>query len=124
MGSVVRQVLVVLGAGLMVWGYYQLFSLSPEESYMHRRVTVALPRGHGTLAGRVTGTKGSRMFLAEKPGSAPVEVVRKDVLTVEDRPADEYEMRRAVRAVSATVAGGYLIWGALFLQRRRWGRGY
>lgn len=125
MGSIIKRVLILLGAGLMAWGYYQLFGVTPEESYVHQRVTVALPRGHGvTTAGRVSGTKGGSILLEGEHGGAPAGVIRKDVITVEGRPADEYEVRRAVQAVSATVAGGYLIWGALFLQKRRWGGGY
>ncbi|MBZ0155381.1 MAG: hypothetical protein K8I29_04095 [Alphaproteobacteria bacterium] len=124
MDSIVRRVLILLGAGLMAWGYYHLFGLTLEESYVNRRVTASLPWGHGVITGRVAAAEGGRILLEKEPGSALEEVMQKDVITVEELPAGEYEVRRAVRAVSATVAGGFLIWGALFLRRTRWGGGY
>ena len=105
-----REILVAAGVGCILWGYYQLFAVDIEKAIIGETVTAV------TLQGNVTGkaiafNHGKVVIACDKTVEAVSETC---VVEINKVSSFDYETKRAVIAVCISVAGGFLVWIALF----------
>ena len=106
-----KRVVVAVGIGLILWGYYQLFGIEPDASLISRHVTAMGERDE--VSGEVVGIKKGTVLISSSRGI--VEVRTGSILRIGGLLVNEYETKRAMNAVFIIMIGGLLIWAALFL---------
>ncbi len=106
-----KRIVVAVGIGLILWGYYQLFGIEPDASLINKRVTAVADRDE--ISGEVVGIRKGIVLVSSNRGI--VEVNTGSILRIGDLMVNEYETKRAMNAVFIIMIGGLLIWAALFL---------
>ncbi|MCL4456576.1 MAG: hypothetical protein M1147_11260 [Nitrospirae bacterium] len=106
-----KRVVVAVGIGLILWGYYQLFGIEPDASLINRRVTAMGDRAE--ISGEVVGIKKGTVLVSSSRGI--VEVRTDSILRIGGLLVNEYETRRAMNAVFIIMIGGIIVWAAFFL---------
>ncbi|HAK88851.1 MAG: hypothetical protein A2X55_09900 [Nitrospirae bacterium GWB2_47_37] len=106
-----KRVVVAVGIGLILWGYYQLFGIEPDASLINRRVTAITDRDE--ISGEVVGIRERTILVSSNRGI--VEVRTGSILRIEGLLVNEYETKRAMNAVFIIMIGGVIVWAGLFL---------
>lgn len=106
-----KEIIVAAGTGCVLWGYYQLFGVDPENAMLDKAVT-ADTLNKGKVSGRVIAYKNRTVFIASHRGI--VEVPEKTIVKIDDTSLFAYETGRAVMAVCVSVSGGIVVWIAVF----------
>ncbi|OGW23441.1 MAG: hypothetical protein A2077_05950 [Nitrospirae bacterium GWC2_46_6] len=106
-----KRVVVAVGIGLILWGYYQLFGIDPDASLMNRHVTAIADRDE--ISGEVVGIRERTILVSSNRGI--VEVRTGSILRIEGLLVNEYETKRAMNAVFIIMIGGVIVWAGLFL---------
>ncbi|MBI3593145.1 MAG: hypothetical protein HY099_06680 [Nitrospirae bacterium] len=101
----------MIGIGLILWGYYQLFGVDTERSYINKNITALTSKG--AVAGRVVSIKGNTVIMVSN--NSTFEIPKHSIYTIESLFVDQYETRRVLFAVSISTGGGLLVWISLFL---------
>lgn len=109
-----RTILIVLGTGLIIFGYYQLFVVDHMKSYLGKPVTAITTKG--AVSGIVIVTRGDKVTVSN---NEVIDVPVHNVVKIEGLLLDEYEMKRSVNSVVMTAIGGILIWWAVFFYEWR-----
>ncbi|HSW63309.1 MAG TPA: hypothetical protein VLH56_08370 [Dissulfurispiraceae bacterium] len=107
-----KDILILAGALLMLWGYGQLFQASPEPDYLNMQVTALTVEGI-KVSGTATGVSGDAVTISIN--DKPLTVLKKQIVQQNGVSLDEQEANRALRAVIATIFGGLVVWIAVFV---------
>jgi len=103
---------ILASAGLccILWSYYQLFAVRPEEALIGKTVTAA------TIDGEISGKAiaAYRGMIIVSRNNAVERLSEKSIIEVDNTSAFYYEARRAVVAVCLSSAGGLIVLTALF----------
>lgn len=105
-----KRIVLTIGIGCILWGYYQLFAIGAEESFVGKQITALTAMRE--VKGKAISVKTNTIVLSEN--KKIIEVPLHSVVKVGDLTVDEYETKRVLLAVSISVSGGIMIWIALF----------
>jgi hypothetical protein len=105
-----KRIVLTIGIGCILWGYYQLFGVEPEKSYINKQVMIIAQ--NGLVSGKVLNIKDGEFLISSN--SKIFKVSRHNIFKVGDLFVDEYETKRVINAVFITMLGGILIWTDLF----------
>lgn len=105
-----KRIILLIGIGCILWGYYQLFAIRAEESFVGKQITALTSSGE--VKGKAISVKTNSVILSEN--KKIIEIPLHSVIKVGDLRVDEHETRRVLLAVSISVSGGIMIWIALF----------
>jgi hypothetical protein len=105
-----KRIVLTIGMGCILWGYYQLFGVEPEKSYINKQVTIIAQ--NDLISGKVLNINDGEFLISSN--SKIFKVSMHNIFKVDDLFVDEYETKRAINAVFITMLGGIMIWIALF----------
>ncbi len=105
-----KRIILLIGIGCILWGYYQLFVVDMEESFVNKQVTVLTAEGE--LTGKAVTVKNNAIAVSHN--ATIIEVPKHSIVRVEGLRPDAYETRRVLYAITISVSGGIIIWIALF----------
>ncbi len=105
-----KRIILTIGIGCILWGYYQLFAVDADESLINKQVTVLTEKGE--LKGKVIAVKANAVVISYK-GSI-IEAPKLSVTKIDGLLVNDYETRRVLLAIGVALLGGVLIWIALF----------
>lgn len=105
-----KRIILIVGIGCILWGYYQLFAVDADESLINKQVTVLTEKGE--VKGNVIGIKANVVVISDNGNI--IEIPRLSVIKIDGLLVNDYETRRVLFAVGVTILGGVFVWVALF----------
>jgi hypothetical protein len=105
-----KQIWAAAGVGCIIWGYYQLFAVDMEKAMIGKTVTAVTMQGE--VSGKAISFKHGKVVIASD--KAVEAVSEMSIVEIDKISFYDYETRRAVMAVCISVAGGIVVWIALF----------
>ncbi|MDX9715271.1 MAG: hypothetical protein RBT37_07560 [Dissulfurispiraceae bacterium] len=107
-----RLLLGILGTTLIIVGYINLFVAEPPANLSNKNIT-AIKNNNEIITGILVVS--SENILVLYSGGKLIEVQKSDLIKIEGLATEQYIRNRVLKWVIVTIAGGIMIWAAIFL---------